>query len=64
MKCPLFILNDLRAQSGEETEIGDCLKEECAFWDKPVGRCFVQNVSEKLSFIFLELHSLKEQGEK
>jgi len=32
MKCPLFILNDRRAQSGEETEIGDCLKEECAWW--------------------------------
>lgn len=32
MKCPLFIMGDTRAQMGEETEIGDCNKEECAWW--------------------------------
>jgi len=29
MKCPLFILSDRRVQMGEETEIGDCIREAC-----------------------------------
>lgn len=32
MKCPLFILNDRRVQMGEETEIGDCIQSNCAWW--------------------------------
>lgn len=38
MKCPLFIMNDTRAQLGEETEIGDCIGDDCAWW-LPQAKC-------------------------
>ncbi len=41
MKCPLFCMNDTRVQLGEETEIGDCLKEECAWWDEAHECCAI-----------------------
>ena len=58
MKCPLT----LKAQglgAGKIVPVGgDCLKEECAWWDEPVKRCVLQNISEKLSFIYLELNEI------
>lgn len=41
MKCPLFILNDRRAQLGEETEIGDCIKSDCAIYSETGEACSV-----------------------
>ncbi len=60
MKCPLFIMNDTRAQLGEETEVGDCIKEECAWWDIPHDRCGVVLVGDELSSIQWELQELRE----
>ena len=46
MKCPLFILTDRRAQSGEETEIGDCLSEDCAWWLESNKTCAVLCIAQ------------------
>lgn len=42
MKCPLFVIGDMRVQLGEETEYGDCLKEECAWWEVYIGACSIR----------------------
>jgi len=41
MKCPLFILTDTRAQLGEETEIGECIKEDCGAWEGAIECCSI-----------------------
>ena len=50
-KCPLFIIGDRRAQLGEETEIGDCIKEGCAMFDKLGDRCSILQTSRVLEAI-------------
>jgi hypothetical protein len=51
MKCPLFILNDRRAQLGEETEIGDCIEAECAWYDDNVEECAVKSLPRIMAAI-------------
>ena len=58
MKCPLSNYVMERESGEDEVLLSDCLKEECAWWDAPVERCLLQNVSEKLSFIYLELNAI------
>ena len=58
MKCPL--MSQLYSPAPYKTEWLpiDCLKEECAWWDDPVKRCLLLNISEKLSLIYLELNDI------
>jgi len=51
MKCPLMILADHLRPGGYVVEIGDCLKEECAWWDKDLQRCAVPRIAERLDQI-------------
>ncbi len=39
MKCPFMIANVPLAMKEEEPTIGDCLKEECAWWNENLGTC-------------------------
>jgi len=47
MKCPLFIMDDVQVQIGEETEIGDCIKD-CAWWDKEYKECAILSIARYL----------------
>lgn len=58
MKCPLFIATYGVQSTAMKSSGAECLKEECAWWDVPVKRCLWQNISEKLSFIYLELNDI------
>ena len=51
MKCPLFIMSDTRVQLGEETEVGDCIKEDCAWYDLATGCCSVLSISRLLTAV-------------
>ena len=59
MKCPQLLMFRPIEKSMESNYFGDCLKEECAWWDEPTKRCLFQNISEKLSFIYLELNEIR-----
>jgi len=48
MKCPLFIMNDVRAQSGEECDIGECLEYGCAWWDDQSNCCSILAIAFQL----------------
>jgi hypothetical protein len=61
MKCPLFIMNDTRAQLGEETEIGDCLKEDCAWWDPAIKRCAILEIAGAGRLILNSLIKISER---
>jgi len=48
MKCPLDFPVVVRVDKGTELRGGDCLKEECAWWDEGRNRCAVLTVAEQL----------------
>ena len=41
MKCPLLYGCWIARQRVEVPELADCLKEECAWWDKVMGKCAI-----------------------
>lgn len=51
MKCPLFILSDRRVQMGEETEIGDCIQELCAWWIVEREVCAILSLAYRVGVI-------------
>ena len=60
MKCPLFAISSKeQEQRGFLTHI-DCLKEECAWWDKLCQSCSVYEISRSLMGIFDVLVDIKE----
>ncbi len=63
MKCPLPVIIHEMDSFPPGGVFRDCLEEGCAWWDQAVKRCVVQNISEKMSMIYLELTSIRTQGE-
>jgi len=66
MKCPLVILVCNRPDWKDETYTGDCLQEECAWWDQVHGTCgeltkaqALWHIKEVLSHIAKELTLLR-----
>ncbi|GAI74011.1 unnamed protein product [marine sediment metagenome] len=41
MKCPLSITGELTADKEFIGAAADCLKEECAWWDRTAEKCVV-----------------------
>lgn len=39
MKCPLFEMFEPFGKAYDGAKFCECLKEECAWWDKPYERC-------------------------
>jgi len=48
MKCPLFILSDRRVWMGEETKIGDCNREQCAWYCAVDQACAINVIAHRL----------------
>ncbi|MBA7559822.1 hypothetical protein ES708_01438 [subsurface metagenome] len=61
MKCPLFCIGDRRVQLGEETEYGDCLKEECAWWVETQDRCAVKDIALSLDYVATDMTQILEK---
>ena len=58
MKCPLFVITDKRTQLGEESDYCECLKEECAWWEKPLGVCCIRAQEATLGVMLEQLTKL------
>ena len=39
MKCPLFYIGKTTVYHGEVSDTNNCLKEECAWWNKEHDTC-------------------------
>ena len=59
MKCPLFVMTATRIARSEAPEYIDCLKEECAWWDKSFGWCSEQTKAHELHAIATELAEIR-----
>ena len=64
MKCPLFVIRDRRVQLGEETEYGDCLKEECAWWLQDVSMCAMKDIALELLHTQLRLADIIDKSKR
>ena len=54
MKCPLMIAHVPLAMSEDNPAVGDCLKEECAWWDEILDRCAVKTLGTCLDGILAQ----------
>ena len=51
MKCPIFHQQWLRAAAPNLPDASECLKEECAWWDKVLEQCIAISIGDWLENI-------------
>ena len=51
MKCPLSNYVMERESGEDEVLLSDCLKEECAWWDKEAESCAMPTISARLGTV-------------
>ncbi len=51
MKCPLLAIANMVVEPQSNVPINDCLKEECAWWEKRLKICSVLKIAMELSFV-------------
>jgi len=60
MKCPLSYRLTTDAKSVLMIEAMDCLKEECAWWDKSVNACSVTSLTRNVNALTAEVIKLRD----
>lgn len=61
MKCPLIAIVFSEAENPHPLLDADCLKEECAWWDKLPGRCSLLQAVIALESIRYELTAIAQE---
>jgi len=61
MKCPLFVLAKTAHYSENVMITTDCLKEECAWWNKDRGVCSVKLGAGAIYDLWYQLTQIKEK---
>ncbi len=51
MKCPLTFIKSVSGYLETKFDVGDCLKEECAWWDLKLRICSTLKIAKELSFV-------------
>jgi len=62
MKCPLTTVISTVARSPEAKDWGDCIKEECAWWDDSDEHCCIVDIASSLSMVMSFLKDITEDG--
>jgi len=60
MKCPLLILAYTYVPGPTAENVGDCIKEECAWWNETQGMCAVKDLAQQLGYISSDLTQISE----
>ena len=58
MKCPLNLTEVLPHQFATDPDVGDCLKEECAWWDTAFDMCSCRSIARQLDGILADMHRM------
>jgi len=58
MKCPLMNWESLHVMKTSTHEVADCLKEECAWWDRTADRCVVLQLAFEIDEVHCWLEKL------
>jgi len=65
MKCPLLTVKEISPECLKDYPGGDCLKEECAWWDDTLKTCAISRIANRLDQMtyFLAKREEREGGE-
>jgi len=63
MKCPFILAGELSKGLRTLETTGDCLKEECVWWEADLNRCCIKGITEELRLIELRLIELTRASE-
>jgi len=59
MKCPLLILAYTYVPGPTAENVGDCLKEECAWWNSHTGECVAMSIDRILNHLSDYIYDIK-----
>lgn len=54
MKCPLYFIGRTAVIPREGAQIGDCGKEECAWWVEMEQKCAIRLLGDQVSYEFMK----------
>ena len=57
MKCPLQLTIKVYEDNTTMERLGDCLKEECAWWRKSIEMCAIPDITYRLAEIQARLEA-------
>ncbi len=60
MKCPIFTIGRTDVQMGVESDYGECIKEECAWWVKASQSCAMEAIPRIIGYLGSELKTIHE----
>ena len=61
MKCPLFLVGRTSVIKSGEGDIGDCLKEECAWWIPAFQVCSIFEIAVRLGSVADNVFSIMDK---
>ncbi len=61
MKCPLFRIPFTEKGKADRGKLDECIKEECAWWDKDYETCAMVSLSDELDNVQYFLKSIKDK---
>ncbi len=61
MKCPLMPDKNYGAQLERTMATGDCIKEECAWWDSIIQECLIYALHTDLAAIHARLGDIAKE---
>lgn len=61
MKCPLIMAGWNATRAGDLSYPPDCVKENCAWWEKHGVRCSIMSLVERLGWIERAINDLEEK---
>ena len=64
MKCPLLVFDHYTSFEKISSEVTDCLKEECALWDKTMRTCVLLTIGDNLGGVQYFLKDIRDKMPK
>lgn len=64
MKCPLRSFRGKGTYDQDQSEDLDCLKEECAWWQKDLENCIIYQAGMEIGTLCLFLEDIKDKMPK
>jgi len=62
MKCLLLLVAERNTISARASRWTDCLKEECAWWDRHCSGCVLLGIRDVLLGLWEKLSSIEKEG--
>jgi hypothetical protein len=58
MKCPLMFVGDLSSGAAYPDDVANCLKEECAWWNKFHEECAITMIALETNYLEKDLRDI------